>query len=316
MKRSGLVLASVSSAVAVALVVLIYGMDSPRSSSTAGEPRRGEANEARQTSPIGIELNDSAETGLSKSTGVVQSLSSDVSQERTPKDTSQTSVVIFSRDGGIADEDETREGVKKFATYAVRNRYNLLLQDLNLSQRQREALFELLVEYEIASTLTPYRTGETIDKEQRANRIATIVGDSNLRQFQELESIVDAYAEVKKMESLLQTYGVPVTDEQHRELLEFVAETQNRYLELPIAIVDSSSVELLERQRTQISEYERHLMELAPSVLSAQQVVYLDEQYQHFAYLGANAWERYRQELADGASPEDVQLLIPTWLGE
>jgi hypothetical protein len=57
-------------------------------------------------------------------------------------------------------------------------------------------------------------------------------------------------------------------------------------------------------------------MELVPSVLSAQQVVYLDEQYQYLSYLRADAIERQRQELADGIRAEDRPTSFPVWVSD
>jgi hypothetical protein len=42
----------------------------------------------------------------------------------------------------------------------------------------------------------------------------------------------------------------------------------------PPADVEPGSIEFLEHQVSQMSKYERHLMELAPSVLSAEEVAY------------------------------------------
>ena len=187
MRCTTFVLGLASSAVAVALAVLIYGINSQRSSSTAIDSAPGEANETPQTSSLG--------TAPNKSTEVVQSLATDGSQEQTQANQDQPSAVFFSGDGGIADEDATRERLEMFAINAIRRDYSLLLQDLDLTPREQEALFALLVEDWIAEIPTPFQQGETIDKEEQSRRIAAIIGDHKLQQFRELVSNVMYFAE-------------------------------------------------------------------------------------------------------------------------
>lgn len=54
------------------------------------------------------------------------------------------------------------------------------------------------------------------------------------------------------------------------------------------------------------SEFERHVIELAPSVLAPGQVVYLDEQYQYLSYKRTNDLER-------ATNDPDYPLMFPEW---
>jgi hypothetical protein len=310
MRRANLGLGFTSSVISVALVSLAYGIDSHRSSATAVEPKRGEAKQAQQTLPIDTKLNESI--------AVVPLRSSDGNQEQPETNKDQAGIIVaYSRDGGIADESTTREIMREDATKDIRGVYGFLFEDLDLTPQEREILFALLIEDWIASTPTPYKRGETIDKEEQSRKIAAIIGDRKLEQFRELESNLGAYTEVQKIASLLQKNGVPLTDPQRGGLLKVVIGTLDRYQATPPpGDVEPGSIESLEHQLTQVAEYERHFMELVPSVLSARQVVYLDEKYQYLSYWRADAIERQRQARADGTRAENSPLSFPLWVGD
>ncbi len=238
-----------------------------------------------------------------------------VAQEQTDTKPVQLNAAVFSRDGGIADEETTRETVRERATKNIRRgTYALLSEDLDLTPQEREALFAMLIEDRIASTKTPYKRGETIDTEEQSRKIAAIIGGPKLQQFRELESNLGAYGEVQKLSSLLQKNGVPLTKPQQDGLLKILIGTLDNFaVTPPPADVEPGSIESLERQVAQVAEHERHIMELVPSVLSGQQVVYLDEQYQYLSYWRANAVERQRQSRADGTKSKDSPLSFPAW---
>jgi hypothetical protein len=74
-------------------------------------------------------------------------------------------------------------------------------------------------------------------------------------------------------------------------LFEILVEVRDQYwTELPVGI-EADSIEAQEYRRTQRSEFERHVMELAPSVLAPDQLVFLDQQYQRLSYQRANDLE-------------------------
>lgn len=291
MRRAPFILGLALPAVAVAaLVAFASGVGSDQPSST-DKPRRGEANQAPHTSSVDTELNESTE---------VVPLPLDGGQEN--DDWNAT---------GLADEETSRKMVRESATRRISKWYSLLLEDLDLTPREKDALLSLLIEDRMASTWTDYKRGETIDKEEQSRRIAAIIGDPKLQQFRALERDLPAYREVEKVRSMLQQYDVPLADSERDRLLKILVEVGDQYETPPPSDAKLSSIEELEHILAQRDEFERHVMELAPSVLSPEQATYLFEQYQYLSYERARALERQKERAA--ATGEDSPWSYPIW---
>lgn len=279
MKRAILDLGSASSALAVAVVALGYG----------------EAIQAQQTSPLDTESIESTEVVLSRSSNSDQNLT----------------VAEAVLGPGFADENTTREIVREQATEYVQKFYSLLFDDLGLASQQRDSLFALLTEDQIASTWTDYKHGETVDKEEQSRRIAAIIGDPMLKQFRALERNLGVYGEVQSIGSLFQQNGVPLTETQRDGLFRILLETRDQYAVTPPSGAEPGSIEYLQHLITQKDEYERHVMELAPSVLLPEQVVHLNERYQYLSFRRAHALEMQRKGRDDGTMTADSPLWYP-----
>lgn len=294
MRRATVVLGLVLSAVAVAFVV--YGIGSHESSSTV-EPGRGEAKgaaqRAQQTSSAKKESNESREN--------VPLPSADSYQK--------PGAIEAFLDAGF-DEDTARKELRRQVAREVRSRYSLLLEDLDLNPEEKEALLSLLINMRTATTTTIYKQGKPINMDERTKKIAAVIGDAKLQTFLGLERNLSAYSEVHKIGSILQQHGVPLADSQRDRLITTLVEVRERYKTPPSSDVERNSMEYLEHVVTQRDEFERHVMELAPSVLSAKQVRFLFEQYQHLAYERDAAVERQKDRIAAG---EDVLLGYPAW---
>lgn len=306
MRRETFISGVASSAVAVALVALVYGIDSRRSSSTV-EPSLGEAGQAQQTSTA---------TELNESTVVVPPRPSDGTPSQTvteaPSDTgfgdeSAARATPRGRRTPLDDENTHREAWREEATQAVRDSYALLLEDLDLTAREKDALLALLIEIQVAGATTPYTHGRSMNEHERSDRIATIIGDGKLQEFLALERSVAAYAEVQKIGAVLRQNDAPLTGTQREGLLKILVQMRDEY---PAPALDNS-IESLERALAQKDEYQRHVTELAPSVLSPNQVTYMFEQYQYMSYQRATALEVQKQWRADHPGEEGLPLFRP-----
>jgi hypothetical protein len=152
--------------------------------------------------------------------------------------------------------------------------------------------------------------GRTIDEDERSNRIATVIGDPKFRQFLALERNLPSYWEVGQIGSLLQQNGTSFADTQRDGLFKILVEVRDQYrTKLPFGI-ELNSIEAIEHDVAQRGEYERHVMELAPSVLAPKQVAYLDAQYQYLSYKRANDLERDRRGRAEDPH---FPLTVPVW---
>lgn len=200
--------------------------------------------------------------------------------------------------------------IREEATRSVSEAYSLLFDHLELDSREKDDLFSLLVEDYIASTWTEYKRGETIDKEDQSKRIAAIIGEDKLQEFRALEQNIGSYWEVQKISSLFERNGVPITGTQRDKLLTILIETKSQNKPKPPLDAERRSIEYLEYRLSQMDEYQRHVLELAPSVLSPEQVVLLFEQYQYMSYQRADALELQKQRRADHPT-EDHPLAYP-----
>ena len=211
---------------------------------------------------------------------------------------------------GLADEETSRKMVRERATRDVRKSYPLLLEDLDLTPSEKEALLSFLIEDRIARTTTDYVRGKPRNEHELSNRIAAIIGDPKLQQFLALERNLSEYGEVQNIRSMLQQNGVPLTDTQRDELLKILIGTRNQLKTMPPADVKRDSIEYLEYRLTQEDDYDRFVLELAPSVLSSKQVLYLFKQNQYLSEKRAYALEVQRKARADPTS-ENIPLSYP-----
>lgn len=313
MTRMKLGLGIATSAVIVALVVLMYDFDALRTSNSALDTSRGEVSDAPNVSPNIEDPNASTED--------LQTPNSSNGQLAVRSNGDQQSAIVHISDK--LDEDAAQELLRRMATHSIRMRYRLLIDDLDLTSEERDALFELLVDdwirsSTIRSSSAPDQQGDPVDTDEQLQRIAAIIGEPKQQEFSRLVEKIDVYQEVQRIESLFSTNEIPLTETQQRELLAIVATIQEEYLlqQPEPTNMDRSPIEEMEYALAHMAEYERHLMELVSSVLSAEQVVYLDRQYQFFALSRLDALEQQKQELFDGTRDEEDPLTFRAWSGD
>ena len=128
MRRKTMYLRLGITAVAVALVALVYGIDSHRSSSTI-EASRGEPTQAQQTSSIDTKVNES--------TAVVVPPLGDDQNPTVTKPLSDTGYVLPST---YDDEATTRKWVREESTRDIQRVYPLLLKGLDLTPSEKDAV--------------------------------------------------------------------------------------------------------------------------------------------------------------------------------
>lgn len=303
MRRATVIPGVALPAAAMALVALVYGVGSDQPSGTV-EPwpkkAREEARRAPSASSTKSEPNESTVAVPPRSTGSAP-------QPAVRKDLSAPNP---------ADINAAREQLSEEANHAIRAVYPLLIRDLGLTPEEKEGLLSLLIELRIAGTWTwdsrgrTIHEGEEIGEQERANRIAAIIGEQKLQQFLARERNLFFYGEVYRIGSLLHRHGVPLADSQRDGMLKILLEVKERYWAKPPGDIERSSIEYLEYVLAQRGEFQRHVMELAPSVLSAGQVRYLFQQYQDLSYERAAALERQKEAAAKG---DDGPWSYPAW---
>ena len=209
----------------------------------------------------------------------------EASAQNAPRPNSPNDSRGTARRGPERDEATTRADIRKSATEEVQESYSLLLEDLTLTPEEREALVALLIELRIDGTWARGSTweirGREIPERERHDRIAAVVGAQKLQEFLALEKNLNAYWETQQIARLLRRRGVPLAETQRTGMFEILADVNARYpYTRPPPELDVNSDEYIEHTLWQLDEFDRHVIELAPSVLSPTQVVHVFNAYE------------------------------------
>jgi len=265
--RRAFVLGSVVAAAVIAAALLYYGDDSSPSSAAplSGQTAAPELQEIRSTAEP--KRSDSAPTDEAVGQNQPPSSSSvndEIRRQRRPK----------------PDEAEIRAMIREQATNDVREGYSLLLGDLPLSAEQRADLVALLIEMNVERTSSGEIRGRRIPDQERYERIAAVIGDQKLLEFLELEQNLPAYWETTQIARLMRAKQLPLTEEQRGGLFDAVVEVRARYpYQQPPSNIDRNSDDWIDNDLAQADEFDRHIVELAASVLSPTQVAHLSSAY-------------------------------------
>jgi hypothetical protein len=178
------------------------------------------------------------------------------------------------------DEAADRERDRKSALDEVKIAYTLLFKDLGLPKEDEKALTDLLVDIWLESAWTSHQSGRTISVEERSDRISAVIGPEKLEQFLALEENGPAYWETYQIALLLQRRGVPTTPAQRDGLFDVLVDVRSQYpVTRPPEEIDPNSAEYIANIHRQQDDFDRHIIELAPGVLSPTQVAYLFQAY-------------------------------------
>jgi hypothetical protein len=277
-----------AAAVAVALGALVYAPESQRSAHPVA------------TAPAELVTAPTpAPAGPAPSESDAPATAPEAVADETPSVTRAAAPGI-ARKRAPADEATVRARVRKQAGEDVIIGYTFLLDDLGLSREARADLVALLVEMQIEQVWHDYQRGRTIGDQERADRIAAAIGYEKLEQFLALEQSGRAYYEAYQIALLLQRRGAPTTVAQREGVFEILAKVNDWYppAALP-ADVERNSLESVEHALMQYDEHDRHVIELAPGVLSPKQVVLLFEQYQKMSRERFTSLEMTKKRIAE-----------------
>jgi hypothetical protein len=192
------------------------------------------------------------------------------------------------RRGPPPDQATMLAELRRSAMREVQQSYLLLLDGLGLTPQERRDLIAVLVELQVDSAWSDWRNGafqkrgRTIGAKERHERIAAAIGGEKLDELLLLEVNSAAYWETQQITSLLERKQAPLTREQRDGVLGILVQVRERYPETEPDL-ESHSVEYIEKTLAQMDDFDRHVVELATSVLSATQVAHLSEEYQWMA---------------------------------
>jgi hypothetical protein len=261
-------LASSLAAAAVA-GAFFYGLQSsPPKSPVEARPLSTATAQAQPTSPTDVEQGVSAAVPTETT----------ATPDAPPPDQPVTERSARPRDP--RDEATRREQDRRSTLDDVKIAYTLLFKDLRLSEQDEMDLIALLVDLQLESAWTSYQKGRTISAEERSERISAVIGPEKLEQFLALEQNRPAYWETYQIALLLQRRGVPTTPAQRDGIFDILVDVRSQYpATRPPAEVDPSSAEYIAHIHRQQDDFDRHVIELAPGVLSPTQVSHLFQAY-------------------------------------
>lgn len=264
MRRGTLVLAS-SLAAATVVGAVVYGLRSQQPSSPVAA-FQSPTETAQPPSPADVKQNEPAS----------------VAKEGRPKEQSPNDPVDERRARGLPPLDEAteRERDRTSALREVKIGYTLLFDDLDLPEQDEKDLIDVLVDMWTESAWTSYQQGRKIGEQERSDRIAAVIGQQKLEQFLELQKNGQAYWETYQIALLLQRRGAPTTPAQRDEMFDVLVDVRAQYpYTSPPEELDRNSAEYMAYRLRQMDDFDRHVIELAPSVLSPTQVAYLFQAY-------------------------------------
>jgi hypothetical protein len=255
-----------------------------------------EADRVDQSSSVGKQLDLRNEGAMNREDKVPQ----DEVDRKTP------TVDDAVNDISVVDESETKQWVEEESRREVHRDYALLLDSLDLSSSEVELLLEFLVNEAVANTQTRYSQGKGTGEVDRTKMIAEILGNPNTEQFIERERNLSEYREIQRLQALLESNEVPLSESQLDRLLAILVDTREQFDSKQPPPVEPGTVESLEHTLTELDEYERLVLEKAPSVLTTRQLEYMFQRYQTRSYMRANALELQKQRKFD--DPDDEML--------
>ena len=225
------------------------------------------------------------------------------------RDVERPSIVKSSREYSAEEIDDALREIREESAQYVNNVYPLILGELELTTHQEAELLSLLIEAETAATKTFFSSGEGMN--DRSAKIADIIGQSKLNEFLQLEQYRAEYAELRSLESMFNDHDVSLSDLQRHSLGEILVKTRKRFNSDVPAGMDPMSSEYIQHHLDQMDDFDRLVLELAPSVLSREQVELLFDRYQALAYERRLAIDAQLRARGNDPAQEENLLAYP-----
>lgn len=203
------------------------------------------------------------------------------------------------------------EWLREETTNDVIVTYSQMFRHLGLTKTEQSDLTDFLVEAWMSETIMRNYRPEPMKEEDRQAGIAAIIGDAKLEQLLNLERSRAEYREAGRVREFLDTNGVPLTDVQQDQLMEILIHVRGREQAVANLSAQRGTVEAIESQMDTMDEYERLVLELAPSVLTSRQTELLFDRYQALSYRRAQMLEMQKKTRANEDEEDDFPLGYP-----
>lgn len=183
-----------------------------------------------------------------------------------------------------------------------------MFRQMELTETEQNDLTDFLVEVWVSKSRMENYNPQPIDEGDRQSGIAAIVGDEKLEQLLDMERDRAEYREAGRIGSLLRSNGVPLTATQQDRLLEILVEVRGSEEAVADPNAQPGTLEAIASKMATMDEYERLVLELAPSVLTNRQVELLFERYQALSYRRAHVLEMQKRSRANDTEEDDIPL--------
>jgi hypothetical protein len=293
MRRATFVLASV--VVAAVVAALLYGRDSLPPITAAHSGQTEAAPPPAGAEPKQVDTASKEEAGAQDQQVPSSNINDEIRRHRRPQ----------------LDEATQREQDRKLALNDVVIGYWLLLEDLDLPKQDALDLIALLADMQTEQAWTSYQRGRTIGEQERWDRISAVIGPEKLEQFLTLEQHAREYAETYQIALLLQRRGVPTTRAQRDQVFDMLIDVRAQYpYTSPPEELDRNSAEYIAYRLRQTDDFDRHVIERAPSVLSPTQVAYLFQAYDRMSRERIDAFE-WQKKMRAARPDQDLGWITP-----
>lgn len=202
----------------------------------------------------------------------------------------------------LLEDDQYRNARLEQARLRLRQRYAGLAEELGLSEREMNALIDLLAEHQMnqegmvadlmASGVTPDATAiEEINRRQQAlqgkqdEALVALLGPARHQQFQEFEMSQPSRTRVSNLGTLLAQGGRPLTEAQKRSLTAVIVAEQKRQ-EREAAAQRGAGQDTLASQPDRVAEGNRRILEAAAGFLDTQQLEMVRGRFEQRSAMG------------------------------
>ncbi|MEO1203092.1 MAG: hypothetical protein AAFX10_10305 [Pseudomonadota bacterium] len=202
-------------------------------------------------------------------------------------------------DGPEAASDELLRELRDENIKLIRIDYSLMLKHLALTDSEYAGMLDFLAEDLMSKTYTTGHRPVPIGEADRRAGIAALIGEAKLERFLVLEQGRFEYREAQRIANMLEESGVPLSAESHDRLLDILIDVRERQQASGEPDVQSGTLEWVESMHARLDDYERLVLELSPSVLSAAQQELLYNRYHSLWMRRAAHLERQAQMRAN-----------------
>ena len=235
------------------------------------------------------QLGGQVQTGSKPTADSAEPAADDPSAKTSPG-ASIPEIVIDWEDQGFDWSGVSPEVLREYqedAQAVLKDKYRYLFDRLELSEQQQAAVVDYMayvtvVESEI-TTADGHKSAESVDEFERRSKLGEIVGADNMSEFLALEEKLRSYSRVMEMDASLRLEELEMSESQRNRMVDVLERVRRNYV-APEITAEMGSIEYAEQLLAQTHEKERLTLELAPSVLSDDQVAHLHDMYEQRSY--------------------------------